>query len=194
MPPKESKSSVEHPEGFAGRVRRLGLALFHEMAPKILFFFVAFMILFLLFKLFVAQYSVTYGAFARAAVAALILGKVIPLLEWAQSGYRFERQRRIVVIAGKTLAYGLVVILLGTGERLFEAYRKAGSVRGAFETLKAQANVNHFVGLVLLISLVVGAYLTTQEIDRVLGRGTLLRVLFQRPQEPGSNTATGRGA
>jgi len=35
--------------------------------------------------------------------------------------------------------------------------------------------------LVLLISLVVGTYLTLQEIDRAMGKGSLIRLLFERP-------------
>jgi len=167
---------------------RLLKALFREMAPKILFFFIAFMILFVLFKLFVAQYSISYAAFTRAAVGALILGKVVPLLDWAQSGYRFEGQRRIVVITVKTVLYALVVIVLGTGERVFEAYRKARSVRVAIDMVAANANVRHFLGMVLLISLVVGGYLTLQAIDEALGKGTLLRILLGRPREQARDT------
>jgi hypothetical protein len=37
---------------------RWATELFREMAPKILFFFSAFGVIFLLFKLFVAQYSI----------------------------------------------------------------------------------------------------------------------------------------
>ncbi|MGO9830897.1 MAG: hypothetical protein ACLPJH_12225 [Myxococcaceae bacterium] len=73
-------------KGFIRGIGRVATTLFREMAPKVLFFFVAFMILFVLVKLFVAQCSVTYGAFIKAAVGALILGKVVPLLDWAQSG------------------------------------------------------------------------------------------------------------
>src|ERR1700747_2609226 len=69
-------------------------------------------LIFLLFKLFVAQYSIQFSAFTKAAVAALILGKVVPLLDCAQSGYRFKNHRRIVVVATKTLIYALVVIVL----------------------------------------------------------------------------------
>jgi hypothetical protein len=167
----------------AAGIGRVAAALFREMAPKILFFFIAFMILFVLYKLFVAQYSITYTAFTRAAVAALILGKVVPLLDWAQSGYRFDTHRRIVVIAGKTLIYALVVIALGTGERMFEAYRTVRTVQGALKAEEAQANLSHFLGLVLLISLVVGGYLTLQAIDEALGKGTLFRILFGRPQD-----------
>src|SRR5215469_254796 len=112
---------------------RLVIALFREMAPKILFFFSSFALIFVLFKLFVAQYSIEFSAFTKAAVAALILGKVIPLLDWAQSTYRFETHRRIVVIAGKTFVYALVVIVLGTGERILEASRKGGSLRAGID-------------------------------------------------------------
>ena len=151
------------------------------MAPKVLFFFCAFGLLFLLFKLFVLQYSIEYSAFAKAAVAALILGKVVPILDWAQFGSRFEGQRRILVIAIKTGIYALVVVLLGIGERIFGAFRKAGSLSAAISLLLENANVNRFMGLVLLISLVLAAYLTIQEIDRALGDESLYRLLVQKP-------------
>jgi hypothetical protein len=160
---------------------RLTAGLVRDMAPKVLFFFCAFGLIFLLFKLFIAQYSIDFSAFTKAAIAALILGKVIPVLDWAQSGYRFATQRRIVVIAGKTFVYALVVIVLGIGERIFKAFRQERSLTAAVDILIANANVQRFAGLVLLISLVVGTYLTLQEIDRAMGRGAVLRLLFERP-------------
>jgi hypothetical protein len=164
-------------ERFAGE-------LFRELAPKILFFFTACLVIFLLFKLFVANYSpVTFPAFTRAAVAALILGKVIPLLDWADRGYKFENHRRIVVALGKTLVYALVVIVLGTAERIFVAFREQGSLSAAMHFVIANASSRHFLGLVLLLSLVVGPYLTFQEIEAALGKGTLFRLLWQRPLE-----------
>jgi len=172
----------------------LAADLFRELAPKVLFFFGAFMFLFLLFKLFVAQYSIEFSAFTRAAVAALVLGKLIPILDWAQSGYRFETHRRIVVIVGKTLVYALAVIVFWIGERLLEAFRKQGSMSAAVDFMIANTNVQRFFGLVLLISLVVGTYLTMQEIDRAMGEGSLSRLLFERPggQEGMTRGAAGR--
>jgi hypothetical protein len=165
----------------ASKAARVAADLFREIAPKVLFFFVAFLLIFLLFKLFVAQYSVQYAAFTRAAVAALVLGKVIPLLDWVGARYSFWKPRRIVSIVVRTLVYALVVILLGTGERLFRAFRHEGSLRAALEQVASTADVHHFLGLVLLLSLVVGAYLTAQEIDRAIGRGGLMRLLLERP-------------
>jgi hypothetical protein len=119
------KTSLQHGLRSApAAIGRLAMELFRELVPTVLFFFGAFGMLFLLFKLFVAQYSIEYSAFTKAAVAALILGKVIPLLDWMQSGYGFATHRRITVITAKTLVYALVVIVLGTGERILEAFHK----------------------------------------------------------------------
>jgi hypothetical protein len=157
------------------------LGLIREMVPVVLFFFVAFLLIFLMFKLFVAQYEIEFSAFTRAAIAALILGKVILLVDWAESGYTFDSHRRIVVVAGKTFVYALVVIVLGIGEKIFEAYRKAGSLGEAVSRIIANANVDHFMGLVLLISLVVFTYLMMQEIEDAMGKGALFRLFFEPP-------------
>jgi len=164
-------------------VARVTRELVRDIVPKVLFFFAAFMVLFLIFKLFVKQYSIEYSAFTRAAVAALVLGKVVPLLDWADARYAFGRPRRIVSIIAKTVAYALVVIALGTAERLFSFSRELGAVGGGFAELLANADVHRFLGLVLLLSLVVGAYLTLQEIDRAMGPGGLVRLLLERPPD-----------
>ncbi len=162
-------------------IKQFFVGLFREIAPVILFFFIAFMLIGVMFKLFVSQYEIEFSAFSKAAIAALILGKAVPLLDWAESGYRFEGYRRIVVVACKTFVYALVVIVLGIGEKIFEAYRKAGSLGEAVSNLIANANIDRFMGLVLLISLVVFIYLVMQEIERAMGEGALFRLFFRRP-------------
>ena len=163
---------------------RFAIELVREMAPKVLFFFCAFGVIFLLFKLFVTQYSIEFSVFAKTATAALIIGKVVALLDLAQSHYRSAGYRRIVVVLAKTLIYATVVIVLGTGERIFETFRKEKSLSAAIDFMVANRDLHRFLGLVLLISLVVGTYLTLQEIDRAMGEGSLYRLFFQRPVAP----------
>ena len=157
------------------------LGVVREMAPVVLFFFVAFLLIFVMFKLFVSQYEIEFSAFTKAAIAALILGKVVPLLDWAQSGYRFDTHRRAVVIACKTFIYGLAVIVLGIGEKIFHNVREAGSLRDGISRVVANANLDRFLGLVLLISLTVGSFLVMQEISRAMGKGALFRLFFEPP-------------
>jgi hypothetical protein len=159
------------------------LGLIREMAPVVLFFFIAFLLIFVMFKLFVSQYEIEFSAFTKAAIAALILGKVVPLLDWAQSGYHFDNHRRAAVIACKTFIYGLVVIVLGIGEKVFHSVREAGSLRDGISRVVANANLDRFLGLVLLISLTVGTFLVMQEISRAMGKGALFRLFFEPPME-----------
>ena len=51
--------------------------LVREMAPVVLFFFIVFGLIGLLYKLFVSQYAIEFSAFTKAAIAALIMGKVV---------------------------------------------------------------------------------------------------------------------
>src|SRR5260370_4091014 len=160
------------------------------MAPPIFFFFIAFLLIGVMFKLFVSQYEIEFSAFTKAAVGALIIGKVIALLDWAESGHIADKtHRRIVVVAGKTFVYAQVVIVLGIGEKIFKAYREAGSLGEAVSSLVANANFDRFMGLVLLISLVVFIYLVMHEIERAMGKGALFRLFFKRPV---LDTAPGR--
>src|SRR5271156_4348629 len=78
-----------------------------KMLPAVIFFFVALMMILALLKLFISQYSIEFYAFSRAAVGALILGKVVLLMDWAESGRIASPYPRVVVIACKTIIYGL---------------------------------------------------------------------------------------
>ena len=159
------------------------MGLVREMAPVVLFFFIVFGLIGLLYKLFVAQYSIEFSAFAKAAIAALIMGKVVLLLDWSQTGHRLNKYPRIVVIIGKTIIYAFAVIVVGLGERIIDSKRKAGSFQSAIHAMIANANFDRFLGFVLLISMIVGAYLTVQEISRAMGKGALIRLFFEPPMD-----------
>ena len=132
------------------------------MVPVVLFFFVAFFLIFFIFKLLSPKYSIDFSAFTRAAVAALILGKVSLLLNLTQ-GTRVGTHRRAVIVAFRTFLYALVVFALIAAERIFHGVRETGSLQGGVSRAIASAHLDHFLGLVLLIGLIVGVYLTMQE-------------------------------
>jgi fumarate reductase subunit D len=165
-----------------------------KMLPAVIFFFVALMLILALLKLFISQYSIEFYAFSRAAVGALILGKVVLLMDWAESGRRVSTYPRIMVIACKTLIYGLAVLTLGIGERLIHAYRRTGDFRDAANIVIANANLDRFLGCVLLITLVVSAYLTMEEINRAMGKGALYALFFKPPQQSRERCDIGRAS
>ncbi len=167
--------------------------LVREMAPVVLFFFVAFFLIFLMFKFFAAKYSIEFSAVSKAALAALILGKVIPALEWAQSRYRFDTHRRAVVIACKTLIYGLVVTVLLLAEKIFHGFRETGSLQGGIRLVIANASLDRALGIVLVFSLVVGSFLVLKEIDRAMGKGALFKLFLAPPLVNADRKLTNQG-
>jgi len=177
------KTSETHATSLPARFVKLWVDLLRELAPKVLFFFFSFLLIFTLFKMLVIQSSVEFSAFAKAAVGALVLGKVVALLDWAESGYRFENYRRVAVILAKTIVYALVVLTFVTGERILEAFRRERSFSAAIDFMIENASFHRSFGLVLLISTVVGVYLTMQEIDKAVGEGMLLKFLLGRPAD-----------
>ena len=170
---RRSTAAAAVAHGLSGLVR--------ELAPVVLFFFIAFLLIFLIFKFFAAKYSIEFSAVSKAALAALILGKVIPTLEWAQSRYRFNTHRRAVVIACRTFVYGLVVTVLLIAEKIFHGFRETGSLHGGIRLVVANASLDRAVGIVLVFSLVVGSYLVLKEIRRAMGKGALFKLFFALP-------------
>ncbi|MGH7841473.1 MAG: hypothetical protein ACREQT_08090 [Candidatus Binataceae bacterium] len=122
------------------------------------------------------------------------MGKAVLLMEWAESGHEGgERYPRAVVIACKTFVYALAVLALGLGERIFRTMRATGSLRKGVEFMIAHANLDRFLGLVVLISLIVAAYLVLEEIGHAMGEGALFRLFFERPvRAPSLSTEAGR--
>ena len=66
-------------------------SLFWEMLPPVSFFFIALMLIFVVVKLLALQYSIRFYAFARAAIGALVLGKVVLLMEMAERKHNTSR-------------------------------------------------------------------------------------------------------
>ena len=152
-----------------------------KMVPSAIFFFSALMIILLVLKLFVEQYSIEFYAFSKAAIGALILAKVILLMDWGESKRHASRYPRAVVVAVKTVIYGVAVIAVWMAERIFDAYRQTGNLGDGVAMMMANANLDRFLGCVLLICLIVSAYLTLQEINRAMGDGALIRLFFTAP-------------
>lgn len=167
------------------------IGLVRELVPVVLFFFVAFFLIFLIFRLLSPKYSIDFSAFTKAAVASLILGKVALLLNLAQ-GSRVGTHRRAVIVACRTFLYVLVVFALIAGERIFHGVRETGSLQGGISRAIASAHLDHFLGLVLLIGLIVGVYLAVQEIDRAMGKGALFRLFFEPPPVDADRQSIGK--
>jgi fumarate reductase subunit D len=160
--------------------RRL-TGLFWEMLPPVLFFFIALMLIFVVVKLLALQYSIRFYAFARAAIGALVLGKIVLLMEMAERRRSQSRYPRALVVAFKTVIYAMAVILLEFSERLVRAWHQTDSLREGLATVKANAHFDRFLALLILGCMIIAMYLAMEEISHAMGKGALTRLFFKRP-------------
>jgi fumarate reductase subunit D len=155
--------------------------LFWEMLPPVAFFFIALILIFVVVKLLALQYSIRFYAFARAAIAAVVLGKVVLLMEVAERKRKASRYPRAIVVAIKTVIYAMVVVAFEFGERTVRAWHESGSLREGLAKVKAHANLDHFLALLILGCMILAVYLALEEIDHAMGEGSLTRLFFKRP-------------
>ena len=167
-------------EALPGRVAHGIAGLFREMLPPVTFFFISLMLIYTALKLLALQYDVHFIAFARAAIGAVILGKIVLLMEMAERKRKASNYPRAIAVAFRTAVYALAVIVFEFGERLVRAWYKTGSLSGGAALVKANTNLDHFLALLILGCMVLAAYLAMEEISHAMGEGALTRLFFKR--------------
>jgi len=60
------------------------------------------------------------------------------------------------------------------------AWYATGSLQEGFAKVKADANLDHFLALLILICTIVAMYLAMEEISHAMGEGELARLFFHR--------------
>jgi hypothetical protein len=68
------------------------LGLVREMAPVVLFFFIAFLLIFVMFKLFVSQYEIEFSAFGPQNRGA---HQEVRVPQWI-AAFGFEQAQRVL--------------------------------------------------------------------------------------------------
>ncbi len=155
--------------------------------PVFLFFLVGFMLLLLLIKLALANFSIEVAALPKAVVGALFAAKAVLILDETPLARRLERYRRILAVAVKTFFYGSITLLLGYIERILDALHRVHNFDAAVRYVSAHANVYRLFAWVLGISLVFAIYFALFEIDKRLGEGWLLTLFFEAPKIDGDS-------
>ncbi len=153
-----------------------------EVGLVTLYFFLCFGIILTLKKLMLATYEIEFYALSGAVVGALIVGKVVVVLDKTWAGNRFDASHSIgVAVLYKTTTYSAVTLLVLLAEKMFHAYRESGMLGEAFMEVWAHRDRNLIFAKVLCIGLTFLGYHLYKGLDRRLGEGTLIRLVLKRP-------------
>lgn len=154
-----------------------------EIAWVTLYFFFCFGVLLTLKKLLLAEYQVEVSTVSTAAISALIVAKIVIVLDKTPAGKRFDARLSIGWAAlYKTLVYLFATFLVLFFEKLFHAYREHGMLGQAFEAVWRHKDWNLIQVKLLCIGLAFFVYHLYAGLDRRLGEGKLRRAVLERPE------------
>lgn len=161
------------------------VALKHELAEiawVTLYFFFCFGVMLSLKKLLLAEYQIEVSVVSKAAISALIIAKIVIVLDKTSAGKRFDNKLALGAAAlYKTLIYMLVTFLVLFLEKLFHAYHEHDLLTNALKAVWLEKDWNLMAVKLLCLGLTFFAYHLYAGLDRRLGGGILRRTVFDQP-------------
>lgn len=152
-----------------------------QVGMVILYFLFCFGVVLTVKKLMLASYQIEFYALSSAVVGALVIGKVVVVLDKTRAGTRFDASLPLGLAAlYKSMIYALVTFVVLFLEKLFHAYRASGTVGQAVMDIWAHRDRNVILANVILIGLAFAVYHIYAGVDRRLGEGTLRRLVMSR--------------
>jgi hypothetical protein len=149
--------------------------------PVFLFFLIGFLLLILLIKVALAEFSIEVAVLSNAVIGALLAAKAALILDETSLERTLQQYRRIVAIVGKVLLYGLTSLLLLYIERVLEALHNFGNLDAALQHV-SERGARWIVLWALGISIVFALYFAFVEISERMGEGELWRLFFESPK------------
>jgi len=141
----------------------------------------------LLKTLILAEYRIEFQGLSLALVGALVLAKVVLVLEHVPLGAWIRARPALLEIVGRTLLYAVGVFLVLLLEKVFEGRGEHGGFLPALLSVFQQAEGSHVWANTICLSGALLGYNVLTVIRRHLGKGGLVRMLlspFPEETEP----------
>ncbi len=153
-----------------------------EVGLVTLYFLLCFGFILILKKLLLAIYHIEYYALSSAVVGALVVGKIVVVLDKTRAGTRFDHRHSLGAAAlYKTVTYSLCTAFVLGAEKMFHAYRESNTLSEALINVWMHQDRHIILAKILCIGLAFMGYHLYAGIDRRLGEGTLRSLIFNRP-------------
>ena len=156
---------------------------FQVVVVTTLYFAVWFGVLLVLKRLYLADYQIRFRGFSLALVSALIVAKVVLLLEHVTLGQWVRNHAVAVDIILRTLLYtvGVAVVLLL--ERGFETRHEHSGFGGAVVWVFQHRDMHHVWADTITVGCALLGFNALSAVRRHLGEGQLHRLFLSPPVE-----------
>jgi hypothetical protein len=146
-----------------------------------LFFGAWFMVFIGLKSLILAEYEIRFQGLSAALIGALVLAKVVLLLEHVSLGGWVERAPAWVGVVVRTSLYALGVLCVLLLEKAFEVRHEAGGVLQALAGILRHEDIPHVIANAIVAGGALLVFNVLSVVRATLGPGALLRMLGSRP-------------
>ena len=153
---------------------------FYEILPPTIFFFIAFSLIILTKSLILEQYGIEFTNFAAAVIGALIVGKIVLIIDKFSFINMFPNKPLIHNVLWKTTIYILAALLVRYLEHLFSLYSKADGLLEAHHMLVDAIIWPHFWLIQMWLLILFLVYTSLRELVRALGRENIMHMFFGR--------------
>lgn len=138
-------------------------------------------------KIVLAEYDIAFGDFSDAVIGALVLAKVVIVLEHVPLGRWIRRRPAWVDVIVRTLLYAAGVFVVLVLEKSFEARHEYGSFSTSLANVFQQADIHHVWANTVCLGGALLSYNVLSVIRKHLGHGYLRGLLLlPLPDEPES--------
>jgi len=143
-------------------------------------------------ELVLAEYRIEFHGLSLVIVGALVLAKVVLVLEHVPLGAWTRTRSALLDVVLRTALYAVGVLVVLLLEKAFEGRHEHGGFGPSLIAVFQHAEVHHvWVNTICLTGALLG-YNALSVVRRHLGQGGLLRLfLSPLPEEPGANQPEG---
>jgi hypothetical protein len=156
-----------------------------ELAVVGLYFFLWIGMLVAIKKFVLAEYQIEFAGLSAALIGALVLAKVVLILEHVPPGRLVRNRPAWVEVVWRTALYAIGVVVVLLLEKGFEGRHEYGSFWKSLTSLFQRADIDHVWANAICITGALLGYNVLAVIRRYLGEGGLARIMLSPlPEEP----------
>jgi hypothetical protein len=151
---------------------------YFKILPPTIFFFFAFNIVAITTALMLREHGIKAGSILGATILALIVAKVILVVDLMPFVNKFPDKPLIYNIVWKTFIYVLAVLLARYLEHIIPFLRQDGGVIAAHRHLMQEIIWEHFLAVQIWLVVLFFFYSVLFELVRVLGKKRVIKLFF----------------
>ncbi len=154
------------------------MRVIRHLLPPTLYFFIAFNLIVVTTNLLARDYWFNLGSFVLASTTALIVGKVVLVVDKVRIIDKFRGAPLAQPILYKTVFYAVVVTIVRYLERMVHFAFDPRGFDVAAEAALADFSWHKFVAVQIWIFVCFLLYVTASELNALVGDGQLRRLFF----------------